>query len=137
MWFGLAMITENFWFIISFVLAYMLYYERIMYAEERFMIDKFGKEYIDWAEKTPAFIPDFHLYVKPTTKFNWRKVLRQEKNGVFATFLLFFLFDSFHRLMGAEICPVDYILLSLAVASGIFYLVCKILKRKGKLADPQ
>ncbi|MDR1974590.1 MAG: isoprenylcysteine carboxylmethyltransferase family protein [Bacteroidales bacterium] len=137
MWLGLAMITENFWFIIAFILAYMLYYERIMYAEENFMIKKFGHLYTDWAEKTPTFIPDYRLYVKPQVKFNWKKVLRQEKNGVFAVFLLFFTFDFFNRLISVNLDPVNYVLLGLAVASGIFYLVCKILKRKGKLDDPE
>ncbi|MFP5436739.1 MAG: methyltransferase family protein [Bacteroidia bacterium] len=34
MWMGIALMTQNCWFIISFSLAYWIYYERIMYAEE-------------------------------------------------------------------------------------------------------
>ncbi|MDR1740032.1 MAG: isoprenylcysteine carboxylmethyltransferase family protein [Bacteroidales bacterium] len=133
MWLGLALITENFWFVVAFTLAYILYYERIMYAEESFMIEKFGNEYLDWALVTPAFVPDFRLWVSPVGKFNWNKVMKQEKNGLFAVFLLFFLFDFFSRLVGSEPCPVNYVLLSLTAASGIFFLVVRILYKRGKL----
>lgn len=44
MWFGLALFTENVWFIISFILSYWIYYERIVFAEEQFLERKFGNE---------------------------------------------------------------------------------------------
>ena len=59
MWLGVAMLTENTWFSIAFVLFYAFYYERIMYAEESFLRAKFGKTYLDWAAQVPAFIPSF------------------------------------------------------------------------------
>ncbi|WP_313100976.1 methyltransferase [Epilithonimonas sp.] len=36
MWLGLAMFTENVWFIICFILFYWIYYERIIFAECNF-----------------------------------------------------------------------------------------------------
>ena len=57
MWLGVAMLTENTWFVIAFILFYTIYYERIMYAEDSFLRQKFGNTYLDWAKKTPAFIP--------------------------------------------------------------------------------
>jgi len=41
MWFGPAMLTGHLWFIIAFILFYWVYYERIMYAEEQFLRNKF------------------------------------------------------------------------------------------------
>ena len=40
-WSGIALLTENLWFIIAFILFYTFYYERIMYAEEFFLRNKF------------------------------------------------------------------------------------------------
>ena len=57
MWIGIVVFTFNIYFILIVSLAYWLYYERIMFAEERFLERKFGKDYLDWSLKVPAFIP--------------------------------------------------------------------------------
>ena len=58
MWLGPAMLTGHFWFIISFTLFYWVYYERIMYAEEQFLRNKFGKQYLEWSKNVKNLI--FH-----------------------------------------------------------------------------
>ena len=78
MWLGIAVLTENFWFVIAFVLAYWLYYERIMYAEEAFLTDKFGSIYTDWAAITPAFWPKISQWKGSDLTFSWKKVLKKE-----------------------------------------------------------
>lgn len=45
MWLGIALLTCSVGFIATFVFAYWLYYERIMYAEEQFLRRKFGDTY--------------------------------------------------------------------------------------------
>ena len=92
MWLGVAMLTENLWFIIAFIFIYWVYYERIMYAEEQFLRSKFGLTYTTWAGSTPAFLPRFSQFVKPSLPFSWKKVLKKEKNGLVAVFMLFFFF---------------------------------------------
>jgi protein-S-isoprenylcysteine O-methyltransferase Ste14 len=93
MWLGPAMLTAEPWFIAFFVLLFFLYYERIMCAEERFLEGKFGAEYLEWASGRPAFIPRLKGYIPSPNPFNWRKVLRQERSGLLATFFIFWLFD--------------------------------------------
>ncbi len=78
MWLGLVLFTENVWFILFFILLYWLYYERIMFAEEAFLRKKFGERYLEWSERTPAFLPRFRNYRKADTPFNTRRVLRAE-----------------------------------------------------------
>ena len=93
MWLGIAMLTGNFWFIIAFILFYFLYYERIIFTEEEFLKNKFGETYLNWAKETPVIVPKFSSFVKTGYNFNWRKVLRQEKNGFAALMIIFCLFD--------------------------------------------
>src|SRR5690606_23020750 len=88
-----ALLTENIWFVVSFILFYWIYYERIMFAEEQFLERKFGNAYKEWAEKVPAFVPKLGLFNKPTLSFSLRKVLKKEKNGLFAVFLIFTAFN--------------------------------------------
>lgn len=93
MWLGLSMLTNNIWFVVIFSLIYWVYYERIMFAEEQFLRKKFGEDYLNWAEKTPAFMPSLKNFCKPSTPFSWKKVLKKEKNGFFAVVLIIFLFN--------------------------------------------
>src|SRR5690606_25761265 len=93
MWLGPALLTENLWFIIVFILSYWVYYERIMFAEEQFLARKFGEVYTKWADSVPAFIPKFRPFSKPDFPFSIKKVLKKEKNGLFALFFIFMVFD--------------------------------------------
>src|SRR5205809_2698769 len=58
MWIGIVLFTKNYYFVIIVSLLYWIYYERIMFAEERFLEKKFGEDYLKWSLKVPAFIPD-------------------------------------------------------------------------------
>jgi protein-S-isoprenylcysteine O-methyltransferase Ste14 len=60
-----------------------------MFAEERFLQNKFGKDYINWASTKPAFIPRFSNYVKSQVPFSFKSVLRREYSGVLATVIGF------------------------------------------------
>ncbi|MQP53424.1 MULTISPECIES: isoprenylcysteine carboxylmethyltransferase family protein [unclassified Flavobacterium] len=93
MWLGPAIMSGNFWFVVAFVFCYWVYYERIMYAEEQFLRNKFGKIYIDWSEKVPAFVPDFKNFIKANLSLSWKKVVRKEITGIFVLFAIFFVFD--------------------------------------------
>ena len=106
MWLGVSMLTENFWFVVSFVFFYFIYYERFMYAEESFLTEKFGQTYNDWAKRTPAFILSFKNYKPPVNSFNFRKVIRKEENGFAAIFLLFWVFDVVGEVVERE--PIEY-----------------------------
>jgi len=89
MWAGIVVYTMNFSLFIIFSLAYWLYYERIMYAEERFLERKFGETYDKWSLQVPAFIPSFKKYIKSTVPFSAKAVFRREYSGVLATVIGF------------------------------------------------
>lgn len=127
MWLGIALLTCNVGFVAVFVLAYWLYYERIMYAEEQFLRRKFGDTYLRWAARTPAFIPCFKRFRPTDLQFSWKKVIKKEKNGVFALFLLFSLFDGIVAWQ-TGVSP-NFVLLALTGVSGISYLILKYIKK--------
>lgn len=134
MWLGVAMLTANTWFIVAFVLMYWLYYERIMYTEEQFIEGKFGESFRAWAAKTPAIIPKFSQWKNPNLEFSLRKVLRQEKNGFAAIFILFLLFDVVGEyIQYGNVAFRNAHWLILAVASAALYIVLKILKNNTKI----
>ncbi|MEM6685972.1 MAG: isoprenylcysteine carboxylmethyltransferase family protein [Bacteroidota bacterium] len=136
MWVGIAMITGNIWFVLLFTLVFWIYYERIIYAEESFLRKKFGDLYLDWASKTPAFLPKHLNYIKPDIQFSWKKVLKKEKNGLFALFLLFSLFGLIGDLAEGEFSLVEERLSIFgAILTGIIYFILKYLKKRTSILN--
>lgn len=131
MWLSPALLTGHIWFILFFCLVYWIYYERIMFAEEQFLRKKFGKPYLEWAEAVPAFIPKRKGFKRPLVPFNWKKVLRNEKNGLAALFLILCLFDIAGELVRNE-TNYNFILWGGLILSTVLYLVLKYLKYKTK-----
>jgi hypothetical protein len=66
------------------ILIFWLYYERIIFAEEKFLEEKFGEQFVNWARQTPPFFPKWGNWVKPDLKFSVKTVLRREYSGFFA-----------------------------------------------------
>ena len=132
MWLGPAMLTGNFWFIIAFGLFYWVYYERIMFAEEQFLRKKFGTPYTDWAANVPAFIPSFKNFVKPALPFSWKKVIKKEKNGLAAVFLIFCIFDIAGELI-QHTMNFNYFLIGACIFTAVLYLILKFIKSRTKL----
>lgn len=93
MWLGIIIYVGNWWFTIVCSLLFWVYYERIMFAEEFFLRNKFGKTYLDWAAKTPPFFPAFKNWQSAGWNFSLKNVLKREYNGFFAIFISFTLLD--------------------------------------------
>ncbi len=93
MWIGIVMYTFNFWYVILVSLLFWLYYERIMFAEERFLERKFGDSYVDWSMSVPPFWPSMKNYVKGQIPFSIKTILRREYSGVTATIIGFLFID--------------------------------------------
>lgn len=134
MWLGPAMITGNLFFVIAFILFFWVYYERIMFAEEQFLRRKFKEEYTNWASRVPAFVPNFKDFKKAKYPFSWKKVLKKEKNGLAAMFLIFTLFDITGAVVD-ESNHLNYLLVSACIVTGIGYLVLKYLKKQTSILD--
>ncbi|MFO7790384.1 MAG: methyltransferase family protein [Bacteroidota bacterium] len=130
MWLAIAMLTGNICMILVFSLVFWIYYERIVFAEEAFLRRKFGESYLSWAEDIPPFLPKHFKYRKPAISFSWKKVLRKEKNGIFALFLVFLVFTSLEAYLekGEYITDKTWIIAG-TVVTGILYFILKFLKK--------
>lgn len=71
--------------------AYFIYYERIMLAEESFLESLYGQKFRDWAKATPAFLPRLSGWVAPSLPFSWRAAAGREFHTVFLIASVFFL----------------------------------------------
>lgn len=133
MWIGIVMYSYNIYFVIIVSLLFWLYYERIMFAEERFLERKFGESYVSWSMKVPAFWPSMKNRIKSEIPFSMKTILRREYSGVSAT-IIGFLFVDFLRdwFVAGEVQWKMNHLIVLIVALGIS-LVLRSLKHYTKV----
>lgn len=129
MWLGIAMISQNPWFVAIFILVFWLFYERVMYAEEAFLRKSFGDPYKTWASKVPAFIPAFHGWVPSKMKFSFRNILKRESVGFFNVFLVFWLFSLERTLASGgsfdRMDPWFLLLMIVALLTAVLWLIRK------------
>ncbi|MFY0687278.1 MAG: DUF1295 domain-containing protein [Cyclobacteriaceae bacterium] len=125
MWLGIAMMSQHVWFVLLFLLIYWVYYERIMYTEEQFLQRKFQHDFIEWSSKTPAIIPVFKQFSSAQHPFQWVKVLRKEKNGLAALFILIEIYHSLGLWMDNQTWKMDFWGWAMVLAV-LYYTVIKI-----------
>ncbi len=131
MWLGIAMLTCSPWFVGIFTLIFWIYYERIVYAEEEFLREKFGDVYLQWTANTHIFIPFKLRWQRSDSPFLWKKVLIQEKNGFLALFLVFFLFELLSEWIETQQWAISKPwLLAMVIFSTLSYIIIKLLKRR-------
>jgi protein-S-isoprenylcysteine O-methyltransferase Ste14 len=137
MWIGIVLFTKNFSFTIIVSLLYWIYYERIMFAEERFLEKKFGDVYLNWSKKVPAFIPRISSFRKSDVTFSMKSVLRREYSGVLATVIGFVYVEILIGYFRWNVFHVgDKFVLALAAAA-IAALVLRSLKHYTKVLSEE
>lgn len=135
MWMGIVIFSYNIYFVILVSLLYFLYYERIMFAEERFLEKQFGQQFFDWSSQLPAFIPSFMNYKKSKVPFSFISVLRREYSGVLATVLGFsYVFLLRHYFENQQLLLSTTLTVCL-LASTLIAIVLRAIKRNTKLLD--
>jgi protein-S-isoprenylcysteine O-methyltransferase Ste14 len=130
---GVMIFLRVWWIPLIFILFFTLYYERIIFAEEMYLRQKFGQEYLDWASRTPAFIPRLKQWIPPSVPFSWKKVLRREYHGMFAVVLAQFSLEvaGSYRVEGDFKFDVWWIcIVSVTIVA---YIVIRFLHKKTKL----
>jgi protein-S-isoprenylcysteine O-methyltransferase Ste14 len=126
---GPFIFAGNIYGIIIFVLVFWIYYERIMFAEEAYLIKSFGIEYENWSIKTPAFIPNIILYSPINSKFSLKKVLESEYSGICGIFIIFTILLAFRNYY-FNFHPIISHTWSVIIISNIFvYIILRTLKK--------
>jgi len=135
---GLVAAQRVWWLAIIATLAYWLYIERIVAAEEAFLERKYGGRFVGWASKTPAFLPRFRNWRSSELPFSLRTVLRREYNGLAALGIAFFALSAAKDLvvegmpMNIWICD-DAGFIALSSTSLLGFVVLRSLKKHTRL----
>jgi len=129
-WLGLALFIKIWWVILLVVASFTLFYERIIFAEEKFLREKFGAAFLDWAEKTPAIIPQCKNWRPPELSFSWKSALSREYSSFFAMIASFSALAVFRDSLQSGKIIFDQTWLKIFSFGLIIYLIIRFLKKK-------
>ncbi len=126
---GVALFHRLWWLTLIYILSFWIYYERIIFAEEAYLRDKFGDKYMDWAKRTPVIVPNFRLYKKSDLIFSVKNVLKREYNGFFAVVFVLFIFETIGDLIVMNKLEIDLMWAIILCTSFIIYITLRTLKK--------
>ena len=132
---GVSLFPFVWWLPMIYTLAFALYYERIMAAEEDFLRSKFGEDFENWSEITPGFFPDFSKWDSPELKISFKNILRREYSSLFALIFSFTVLDLIGNYLVVQrlyVVPLWNILFWTTLA---VYLILRFLKRHSNFLD--
>ena len=135
MWLGPVLFVRSSVFIVFFVLIYWLYYERIMFAEEQFLRNKFGEAYDKYSEKIRSVIPRFSGYVREALPFSVKSVLKREYNSFVNIFIIFVLLDLFRNYFLSERLYLTPMWIYIGIPAGIIWIIIRLIFKKTSLLN--
>ncbi len=130
---GFALWPHVWWLTLLTSCIYALYYERIMLAEEAFLLERFGDAFEKWTDATPAFIPRFRQWKPSNVPFCWRTVGQREYNAFFLIISVFFLLDLIGDSLVEGNWHLDYAWFGVFLGSFVIFAVLRALKKRTRL----
>jgi protein-S-isoprenylcysteine O-methyltransferase Ste14 len=132
-WLGLSLFVGVWWCTVIVVLSFILFYERIIFAEESFLREKFGSAFLEWAEATPAIIPRLGNWRPALLPFSWKSALKREYSSFFAAIASFTAIAIIRGSLQKRTIALDRTWLLIFLVSLIFYLTVRTLKKKTRV----
>lgn len=130
-----ALLMKSAIFVVFCGTVFAVYYERIMLAEEEFLLGLYGDGYVAWANSTPAVVPRLSAWRPPALPFSWRSVIAREHHTVFLICGFFFAFEIYEAVaMHGEDFPGwlahEPAWALLLAMGGAGYLVVRVIRKR-------
>ena len=127
---GLLIAYSNIYALIFFDLLLIVQYYFIVLAEENFLKETYGDEYLSYKKIVKSILPRFGNYKKPENKFNKLKVIFKENDSIFNALVIFGIIELYKGYIstGGIVHGKSY-----SVYFGVLiisYIIIKILKKK-------
>jgi protein-S-isoprenylcysteine O-methyltransferase Ste14 len=136
-WAGITLLPRSTLLMVACVLAFFLYYERIIVAEEGFLSEKFGAAFTQWAEKVPAMFPKIGPWIKPARPFSWQVVLIREYPGFLVITASFAAIDALIDWFRDDKWQLDWLWAAILCVGLLAFVILRTLKKMRIIKRPQ
>ncbi len=128
-WLGIVMSIRVPWFILISILFFWAYYLRIIFAEEEFLRKKYGDSFLNWANKTPIFIPKLRNWTKPALPFSIKTAIKGEYSSLFAIIASFMLIELIGDFIVNKKLVIDHLWGFIFTFGLILYLIIRYIRK--------
>jgi protein-S-isoprenylcysteine O-methyltransferase Ste14 len=132
-WLGLSLLLQAWWLTLIVVLSFTIFYERIIFAEEKFLREKFGDDFGAWAEETPVILPKWRNWRRPALRFSWRSAINREYSSFFAIISSFTGLELLRESLAAGRVALSGRWVAIFLVSAAIYGSIRFLKKKTRL----
>ena len=132
---GMTLFVQVWWFAAAVWLAYWIYYERIIFAEEEYLREKFGQQFLEWAKDTPTYFPNLRNWRRPGLPLALKAVLRREFSTFFLIIAVFAVLDMAADFFSEGKLEIHWLWAALFIIGAIIYITLLALKKKTKILD--
>ncbi|HMG70133.1 MAG TPA: isoprenylcysteine carboxylmethyltransferase family protein [Gemmatimonadaceae bacterium] len=101
-WLGFVTISGVLWFLPIAVLLFAVEYELIVRYEEGVLESIFGREYLDYKQETPRWIPRPPKFPPPPGEYHWAEAFKSELSTFLQYAVLIAAFWIKSRVMGGS-----------------------------------
>jgi protein-S-isoprenylcysteine O-methyltransferase Ste14 len=131
---GFVLLLKSGLFTLLAAVIYVVYYERIILAEEEFIAERHGEEFRAWTNVTPVIAPTFRNWVPPALPFSWRSALVREFHTLFLISVVFFITELLEGVLIEGSTAQEWIAHepqwpALLVAGAVAYVVVRTVKK--------
>ena len=87
---GVSMLSQSYEIVLINFLFSICFYVPIIIREEEFLLQTFKEKFLNYAQCTPALLPNFKLWKRPELKFNFLRALYREHDTFIGLIFGFF-----------------------------------------------
>jgi protein-S-isoprenylcysteine O-methyltransferase Ste14 len=131
---GIFLSIGSYWLVIIGLLLYIIVYERIIIAEEGYLLSKFGESFKTWCANTPCVLPHFSAWRKGEW-FSMKAAVRGEIYGFTVLVTMFYILNLLKNVRIERALRIEYFwTIFLAITIPTFFVI-RFLRKHTRVMD--
>lgn len=135
LWMGVAVMAGKPEALLVTTLAFWLYYERIMMAEERYLFERHGDHFRSWSERTPAFVPRLSGWKASAHPFSLRYCIGRDYQALYGFVAATTAVEVARSVAAGQGWRLEPFWITYFSAGTAVYVVLHVLKRRTRLLE--
>ena len=128
-WLGLISLLNNYIFILFFTFIFYFYYEKIIFAEEKYLLNIYKNKYLEWSMSTPAIIPNIFIFKVNKENISFKRILVREYNTIVSINIIYCLISIIEYKYTYNMYGISYPCLFILIISILFFFYARMIKK--------